>query len=131
MRSLQTQVRLRRVLRVYTEYAERLAETPGDSGLAGAARNRLLELTGSLHEAWAEDSASVQLPAIRRHVTRMLAAIDQAVASLGRPGADPRRLAGELQESALPLLLTLRGMEDVADRQLLDWLGAGALAKTA
>jgi len=25
----------------------------------------------------------------------------------------------------------LRGMEDVADRQVLDWLGAGALAKTA
>ena len=131
MRSLQTQVRLRRLLRVYTDYSVRLAAEPGDASLAAAARNRLFELTSSLHEAWAEDSASVTVPAIRRHVTRTLAAVDQAVASLGRPGADPRRLAGELQESALPLLLMLRGMEDVADRTLLDWLGAGTLAKTA
>jgi hypothetical protein len=131
MRSLQTQVRVRRLLRVYTDYSERLAESPADSGLAAAARNRLSELASSLHEAWAEDSASVSLPALRRHVTRTLAAVDQAVAAFGRPGVDPRRLAGELQESALPLLLMLRGMEDVADRQLLDWLGAGALAKTA
>jgi len=131
MRSLQTQVRVRRLLRVYTDYSERLAESPADPSLAAAARNRLLELASSLHEAWAEDSASVALPALRRHVTRTLAAVDQAVAAFGRPGTDPRRLAGELQESALPLLLMLRGMEDVADRQLLDWLGAGALAKTA
>ena len=40
-------------------------------------------------------------------------------------------MAEDLQEAALPLLLMLRGMEDVADRQVLDWLGAGALAKTA
>jgi len=131
MRSLQTQVRLRRLLRVYTEYSERLADSPADPALAEVARNRLFELAASLHEAWAEDSASVSVPAIRRHVTRTLAAVDQAIAGLGRHSADPRRLAGELQESALPLLLMLRGMEDVADRQLLDWLGAGALAKTA
>jgi hypothetical protein len=131
MRSLQTQVRLRRLLRVYTEYSERLADSPADATLAGVARNRLFELAASLHEAWAEDSATVPVPAIRRHVTRTLAAVDQAIAGLGRHSADPRRLAEELQESALPLLLMLRGMEDLADRQVLDWLGAGALAKTA
>jgi len=130
MRSLQTQVRLRRLLRVYNDYAERLVYSPADTSLAEAARNRLFELAASLHESWAQDSASVSLPAIRRHVTRTLAAVDQAVAGLGRHSADPRVLAGELQEAALPLLLMLRGMEDVADRQLLDWLG-GTLAKTA
>jgi hypothetical protein len=131
MRTLQTQVRLRRLLRVYTGYSDRLAESPGDARLAGAARSKLLELVGHLHDAWAEDSATVAVPAIRRHVTRTLAAVDQAIASLGRPSAKPRTLAEDLQEAALPLLLMLRGMEDVADRQVLDWLGVGELAKTA
>ena len=71
------------------------------------------------------------IPAIRRHVTRTLAAVDQAIAGLGRHSADPRHLAEDLREAALPLLLMLRGMEDVADRQLNDWLGTGTLAKTA
>jgi len=131
MRSLQTQVRLRRLLRVYNEYSERLADSPGDSRLASVARSKLLQLAGRLHEAWNEDSNTVAVPAIRRHVTRTLAAVDQAIASLGRPSSNPRNLAEDLQEAALPLLLMLRGMEDVADRQVLDWLGAGALAKTA
>lgn len=131
MRSLQTQVRLRRLLRVYTEYAGRLADSPADAALAGVARARLFELAASLHEAWAADSATVTVPAIRRHVNRTLVAVDQAIAGLGRHSADPQRLADELQETALPLLLMLRGMEDLADRQVLDWLGAGALAKSA
>jgi hypothetical protein len=131
MRSLQTQVRLRRLLRVYTDYSERLADSPADSRLASAARTKLFELAGQVHEAWAEDSATVAVPAIRRHVTRTLSAVDRAIASLGRPSSNPRSLAEDLQEAALPLLLMLRGMEDVADRQVLDWLGLGALAKTA
>ena len=131
MRSLQTQVRLRRLLRVYTDYSERLANSPGDFRLASAARTKLFELAGQVHEAWAEDSATVAVPAIRRHVTRTLSAVDRAIASLGRPSSTPRSLAEDLQEAALPLLLMLRGMEDVADRQVLDWLGIGTLAQTA
>jgi hypothetical protein len=131
MRSLQTQVRLRRLLRVYTEYSERLADSPAEPALAAAARTRLFELAGQLHQAWADDSATVAVPAIRRHVNRTLSAVDRAIAGLGRHSADPRHLADELQEAALPLLLMLRGMEDVAERQVLDWLGSGALAKTA
>ncbi|TMC14093.1 MAG: hypothetical protein E6J29_04475 [Chloroflexi bacterium] len=59
-----------------------------------------------------------------------MAAVDQAIASLGT-AQSPRRLAEELQEAALPLLLMLRGMEEVPDRQVQDWLGAADLAKTA
>src|ERR1700694_2153724 len=131
MRSLQTQVRLRRLLRVYNDYSDRLADSPGDNRLAAAARSKLFQLAGQLHEAWTEDSATVAVSAIRRHVTRTLAAVDQAIASLGRPSSNPRSLAEDLQEAALPLLLMLRGMEDVADHQSLDWRGGGALAKPA
>ncbi|TMD56487.1 MAG: hypothetical protein E6I85_00425 [Chloroflexi bacterium] len=130
MRSLETQVRLRRLLRVYADFSGRLAATPGDGPLGEAARSRLLELAGQVHEAWSRDSATVAVPALRRHVTRTLAAVDQAIASLGT-AQSPRRLAEELQEAALPLLLMLRGMEEVPDRQVQDWLGAADLAKTA
>ena len=131
MRSLQTQVRLRRLLRVFTDYSDRLADAPSDSVLAAAARTKLFDLAGQLHEAWADDSTTVTVRAIRRHVNRTLAAVDQAIASLGKPSSNPRSQAEDLQEAALPLLLMLRGMEDVADRQVLDWLGVSGLAKTA
>ena len=131
MRTLQTQVRLRRLLRAYSGYAERLAAGPAEPELAGIARNRLFELAAAVHQAWSADSTTIAVPALRRHVSRTLADYDAAIAGLGRPGADPRQTAGELQESALALLLMLRGMEDLAERQLLDWIGPERLAKTA
>ncbi len=131
MRTLQTQVRLRRLVRVYTEYADRLADSPGDVRLAEAARTKLFELAAQVHDAWAGDSATVAIPALRRHITGTLAGIDQAIASLGRRNIDPIDLAGVLTDSAVPLLLMLRGMEDIAEGQVLDWLGRSSLAKTA
>ena len=86
MRSLQTQVRLRRLLRVYTDYSERLAESPADSSLAAAASNRLFELASSLHLAWASDSATVSLPALE--------APCDPDPGLGRPGRRGLRAYG-------------------------------------
>lgn len=131
MRTLPTQVRLRRLVRVYSEYAARLADSPGDIPLAEAARTKLFDLAGHVHDAWAGDSTTVPIPAIRRHVSATLATMDLAVASLGRRNTDPDLLADQLKDAAVPLLLMLRGMEDIADGQVLDWLGTGALAKTA
>lgn len=132
MRTLQTQVRLRRLLRVYSEYTERIVQEPADSHLPGVARARLFELAAAVHAAWAEESAGVAVPAIRRHVGRTLNALDTAVSGLGRRTADVTRLNDELQEAAVPLLLMLRGMEDVPERQILDWLSpTSGLARTA
>ncbi|MDQ6692557.1 MAG: hypothetical protein M3Z13_07300 [Candidatus Dormibacteraeota bacterium] len=131
MRTLQTQVRLRRLLRVYSEYSDRVAYGPGDVRLAEAARAKLFELAGHVHEAWSADSSTVAIPAIRRHVAFTLAGMDEAIASLGRRNTDPIRLADQLKDAAVPLLLMLRGMEDIADGQVLDWLGTRDLAKTA
>jgi hypothetical protein len=132
MRTLQTQVRLRRLLRVYSEYTERMVEEPSNSHLPGIARQRLFELTAAVHTAWGQESVAVAVPAIRRHVSRTLNAVDSAVSGLGRRTADVGRLNDELQEAAVPLLLMLRGMEDVPERQVLDWIGpASNLARTA
>ena len=132
MHTLQTQVRLRRLLRVYSEYTERILQEPANSRLPGAARERLFELAAAVHSAWSRESGAVAVPAIRRHVIRTLGAVDAAVSGLGRRTADVERLNAELQEAALPLLLMLRGMEDVPARQVLDWLTpASSLARTA
>lgn len=140
MRTLQTQVRLRRLLRVYSEYAERIDRDPANSSLPGAARNRLFELAAGVHAAWAQESARASaqgsagaaVPAIRRHVIRGLSSVDSAISGLGRRTGDVRRLNDDLQEVALPLLLMLRGLEDVPDSQVLDWVSpAGGLARTA
>ena len=132
MQTLQTQVRLRRLLRVYSEFALRITQEPDNSSLPGMARNRLFELAAGVHTAWARESGGVPVPAIRRHVIRTLSAVDSAISGLGRRTADVRKLNDELQEAALPLLLMLRGMEDVPGRQVLDWLTpASSLARTA
>ncbi len=128
MRTLATQVRLRRLLRAYGAEADRLLADPIGPPFA---RRKLAELAAAAREAWAEDSATVIIPSVRRHVNRALAAVDAAVAALGRPSGDPRRLADELQEAALPLILMLRSLEEVPERQLLDWIGAARLAKSA
>jgi len=132
MRTLQTQVRLRRLLRVYSEFTERILQEPSNSRLPGVARDRLFELAAAVHAAWGQESVGVPVPAIRRHVGRTLNAVDAAVSGLGRRTADVEQLNAEVQEAAVPLLLMLRGMEDVPERQVLDWLNPTAgLARTA
>lgn len=130
MRTLQSQMRLRRLLRVHAELSSRLVAEPGDVLLAGAARDRLLRLTADLRSAWTYESAQDAPPgsgsqsspgppeALRRHVSRALAAIEAAVAAIDRPGADQQRRAAEFEESALPLMFCLRGLEQVPEAQL-------------
>jgi hypothetical protein len=131
MRSITTHLRLRRLLRGYAEFADRLSRNPPDLALAAAARTRLAELAADLHRAWNGDSRSPTIPALRRQVMRGLAEIDAAVAGFGRDAADPRSGAERLRETALSLLLMLRGMDDLADRTVEEWLGTEGLARTA
>ena len=131
MRSITTQLRLRRLLRAYGEYADRLSRSPADPALMAAARTRLAELITDLHAAWAVDSRSIVIPALRRQFARRLAEVDAAVAGFGRDAAEPQTAAGRLRESALGLLLMLRGMDDLPDRIVQEWLGTEELARTA
>ena len=58
MRTLATQVRLRRLIRVHGEYTERLAATPADGELAQLARGRLLQLADDVRRSWRTDLAA-------------------------------------------------------------------------
>ncbi|MGH7904092.1 MAG: hypothetical protein ACREPA_08200 [Candidatus Dormibacteraceae bacterium] len=127
MRTLQTQMRLRRLVRAHSEFSARLAAAPPSRQLAGAARDRLLKLTADLRETWAREAvlplpaaAAAELPArpLQRHVSRAIAAIEVAIVAMDRPGVDLNGLDAEFQEAALPLMLCLQGLEHLPQDQL-------------
>lgn len=116
MRTLATQMRLRRLIRVHAEYVDRLAGAPADGELAQAARLRLLGLSRDLREAWASDlaadGAGSGAAVLDRHVQRTLRAVEAVVAEMARPAADRRWLQERFQDAAVPLLMFLRGLEE-------------------
>ena len=134
MRTLATQLRLRRLLRSHSEYMSRLALEPGNSELARFASRRLRDMLGEVRTAWANDSAGGDerdLEALRRHVSRTLATAEASLAELQRPNTDWDWLAAQFRESAAPLLFFLRGLEEVPDILVHEWLSPAPLQRTA
>jgi hypothetical protein len=112
MRTLATQMRLRRLLRVQAEYQQRLL-TEGPAGpLGAAASTRLLQLLQDVRATWARESQGVDLAGLRSHVQRSLAAMEAAAAALAHPGADVSRLGADLRDAGVPLVFFLRGLDD-------------------
>ena len=135
MRTLATQVRLRRLIRVHGEYMERLTAAPSDGELAQLARARLTQLSEDVRRAWLSDLAAAE-PApeqalLDRHVRRSLKAIDSLLAELTRPAGDRDWLRERFQEAAVPLVLFLRGLEDAPAELLGEWLAPRRLARSA
>jgi hypothetical protein len=116
MRTLASQMRLRRPIRVHGEYVGRLAAAPADGELAQAAKARLLALSHDVRAAWRSDLAAAGAGSgaavLDRHVERTLRAVESVVAELARPAADRRWLHERFQDAALPLLMFLRGLEE-------------------
>src|SRR5690348_7689355 len=96
MRTLATQMRLRRLLRVHGELSQRLAAAPADGELAVSARDRLRQLSADVRAAWRSDLAAAGAGAgaavLDRHVERTLRLVESVVAELARPAADRRWL---------------------------------------
>jgi hypothetical protein len=135
MRTLGTQVRLKRLLRVQAELAERLAQPEADGRLARVTARRLHEVVADVRSAWQVDRASVRpgdrLLELERHVARCLGTLEAAAARHGIPGEDPVRLSAEFRETAVPLLFFLRGIEDTSDQALLAWLAPMPSSRSA
>ena len=135
MRALGTQLRLRRLLRAYGDYLERLSAGPEDRHLRTAGRLRLLEMLQGLRETWraeaAESLGGRELAGLRRHVSRSLSAMEAALAGMEQPGWSPERRSLEFQEAALPLVFFLRGLEELPERQVLEWLRPRPLQESA
>ncbi len=128
MRTLELQVRVRRLLRIHAEYAARLATEPGSQELAPAARDRLLELLRELRAAW---TALGPPESLRRYVLGAAGAMEAAVATLGTPGISLARSVSEFREAALPLLFFLRGVETESALPELELLEAAGLPRSA
>ena len=114
MRTLATQMMLRRLIRVHGEYVRRLKAEPLERELPEALRARLLELVGTVRQAWARESAAAG-PAgtelLDRHVRRSLIAVEAAVAVIGASIQDLQRIEAEFNQAALPLVFFLRGLD--------------------
>jgi len=131
MRTLQTQLRLRRLLRSHSEYLERLRAEPADPELARTAAARLGQLIGDVRTAWLAESAGGGPEPLRRHVSRTLSALESAAAELRRPNTDLEWLGERFRESAAPLMFFLRGLEDAPEEQLNAWLAPQPLSRSA
>ena len=135
MRTLGTQVRVRRLLRLEGEVAQRLASAGADRRGRRVAARRLLEAIGDVRTAWTADLRNAGDGAgvgeLRRHVSRALATLEVLAASLERPTGDLKTSDSEFREVAVPLLFFLRGVEDAGDQALVAWLAPEPLRRTA
>jgi len=120
MRTLATQMRLRRTLRVQAEYQRRLARE-GPASLPQAASTRLLQLLREVRAGW---DGEAQPPApVRAFVSRSLAAMEAAAAAMARPGADLADLGSEFRETGMALVLFLRGLDEAPLAVLAELVG--------
>jgi hypothetical protein len=130
MRTLQTQMRVRRALRVEAEYQRRLAAEGRSPDLARAASARLLQVLQDIRMAWGQESAAADLAGLRSHVSRWLSAMEAAAAGLERPGADLADLSTRFRDAGVPLVFFLRGLDDSSEPVLAE-LTANILPRSA
>jgi len=112
MRTLSTQVRLRRLIRSFDEAVNRLLSDPHERSAAGSVAARLLELAAAVRDAWRRENAGSQLPKpLERYVRDALRTIDLAIAGLQQAGADLELLRQDFEGAALPLEIFMRGLD--------------------
>ena len=122
MKTLATQVRLRRLLRVHAELLDRLpGEASTDASATEVAAARLHGLVADVERAWREDAASARrtgvtlAPEVERYVSRALKSMDAAAGALARPGAatpdNAEWLRTQFREFAVPLQFMLAGLD--------------------
>lgn len=112
MRTLATQVKLRRLVRTSAEAWDRLASDPLELSRAGSTADRLLELSGEVREAWRRESAAAPVDEpLARYVSESLRSAELAIAGLQQRGADLELLRDDFECAALPLEVFLRGLD--------------------
>jgi hypothetical protein len=112
MRTLGTQVRLRRLIRAFSDGLERLLAEPADRQLAASVVSRLQELSEGVRESWEREAGfGGAEPPVERFAEQSLHTLELAIAGLGQAGADLRLLQRDFEDAALPLELFLRGLD--------------------
>ncbi len=112
MRTLSTQVRLRRLIRAYSEALDRLLSEPSERDMAGSIVSRLLQLAADVRESWRRESlAGRPAEPLNGFVADALRTAEFAIAGLSQSGADLELLGRDFDEAALPLEVFLRGLD--------------------
>ncbi|HKV88035.1 MAG TPA: hypothetical protein VJT78_08575 [Candidatus Dormibacteraeota bacterium] len=112
MRTLSTQVRLRRLIRAFDEAVDRMLSEPLEGRRAGSVVARLRELAEQVADAWRRENAARSLGgSLERYVEDSLRTIELAVAGLDQAGADLELLRGDFEDVALPLEVFMRGLD--------------------
>jgi hypothetical protein len=112
MRTLSTQVRLRRLIRSFDEAVNRLLSEPHERQVVGSVVARLQDLADQAREAWRRENGAHPLPRpMERYVREALRTIELAIAGLQQAGADLELLRSDFEEAALPLEVFMRGLD--------------------
>jgi hypothetical protein len=112
MRTLSTQVRLRRLVRSFDDALTRLQTDPREREMSASVVARLLELAVEVRESWRRENAAGRVPRpLERHVRDALRTIDLAIAGVQQAGADLELLRSDFEEAALPLEIFMRGLD--------------------
>jgi hypothetical protein len=112
MRTLATQVKLRRLIRTSTEAWNRLGSDPLELARAGSTVDRLLGLAAEVREAWNHEFDAGSLDeALEHYFSQSLRSAELAIAGLQQAGADLGLLRDDFEVAALPLEVFLRGLD--------------------
>ena len=112
MRTLATQVKLRRLIRAFGEARKRLVSEPFERRHVGAAVERLLGLADDVRGSWRREALARPLePALEAYLAGSLRTAELAIAGLGQAGADLELLREDFEAAALPLEVFLRGLD--------------------
>ena len=112
MRTLGTQVRLRRLIRSFDEVVGRLESEPMERSMSTGAVLRLQGLAEGVRSAWAgEQAAGRPEDPLGRYADQALRTAELAIAGLGQAGADLELLRRDFEDAALPLEVFLRGLD--------------------
>src|SRR5690242_1147442 len=105
MRTLATQVKLRRLVRTSAEAWNRLASDPRELTFAGSTVDRLLGLAGEVRDAWRRESAAGEPldEPLGRYVDQTMRSAELALAGLQQAGADLELLRDDFESAVLPL----------------------------
>jgi hypothetical protein len=112
MRTLQTQVKLRRLIRSTAEALSRLRWEPAERRMAGPIVDRLLELAAEVRESWAQEAlAGRPGEPLSAFVAESLRAAELAISGAAQEGSDLELLRQDFERAALPLEVFLRGLD--------------------
>src|SRR5260221_204818 len=112
MRTLQTQVKLRRLIRSTSEAFSRLRWEPAERRMASSIVDRLLALAAEVRESWAQDAVSGRPEEpVSVFVAESLRTVELAIAGIAQDGSALGLWGRALGGAGGPLEVFRRGRE--------------------